>query len=871
MLEEKKPDSSATEETQLLEIMNRVSSAVAAELDLARTVQIVTDAATQLSGAAFGSFFHNVIDDEGEAYTLYALSGAPREAFAKFAMPRNTAVFAPTFSGQGIVRSEDITKDARYGKNDSPFGMPEGHLPVRSYLAAPVISHTGEVLGGLFFGHPESGVFTERAERIVGAIAVQAAVAIDKARLYKSARDEIERRKSVEAALRASEESLESKIAERTAELQAANARLLAEESRFRLLVDGVLDYAIYMLDHHGIVTNWNSGAARIKGYTASDIIGQHFSRFYTPEDRAAHVPAKALETATREGRYEAEGWRIRKDGSRFWASVVIDALRDRMSGEIVGFAKVTRDISERREAQIALQRTQEQLAQAQKMEGIGHLTGGVAHDFNNLLTIIQGNLETLLRVMQKPSPDAARMKRAADNAMQGAQRAAALTQRLLAFARQQPLAPRAVDASALVTGMSDLLSRSIGEQIKLDSITPPGLWRTHVDANQLEVAVLNLVLNARDAMPTGGKLTIETANAQVADAYAASHVDVQPGQYVVISVTDTGGGMTKDVAARAFEPFFTTKGIGHGTGLGLSQVYGFIKQSGGHVKIYSEPGEGTSVKLYLPRQQSAREATGVFERPAAPVGGNGTETILVVEDESDVRQHSTDILAELGYRTLEAADGINALRMLRTHRDIKLLFTDVGLPGGMNGKQLADSAREMRPGLKVLFTSGYAREAIVHDGRLDAGLQLITKPFTYAGLAAKLREVLDAQEGSMRVLLVEDEPLIRMSAVDHLEEFGFTVETAGSAGEAQAVLENLSGAVAAAIVDIGLPDRPGDALVRDIRAQYPDLPIVIASGHGEAALHETFKDVERIAILSKPYFSDRLRAALMSLNVGVK
>ena len=312
-------------------------------------------------------------------------------------MPRNTAVFGPTFRGEGIVRSDDITRDPRYGQNAPHRGMPKGHLPVRSYLAVPVMSRSGEVLGGLFFGHPEPGIFTERAERIVAAIAVQAGIAIDKARLYRAAQDEIERRKRVEARSRESEQKLEARVAERTAQLIAEAQEREKAEGSFRLLVEGVVDYAIYMLDPSGIITNWNAGGERIKGYRSDEIIGQHFSRFFTEEDRAAGLPAKALETAAREGKYEAEGWRVRKDGTRFWASVVLDAIRDK-HGELIGFAKITRDITERREAQLALQKAQEQLVQAQKMEGIGHLTGGVAHDFNNLLTIIIGNLETLQR-----------------------------------------------------------------------------------------------------------------------------------------------------------------------------------------------------------------------------------------------------------------------------------------------------------------------------------------------------------------------------------------------------------------------------------------------------------------------------------------
>jgi len=384
---------------------------------------------------------------------------------------------------------------------------------------------------------------------------------------------------------------------------------------------------------------------------------------------------------------------------------VVINAIRD-ASGKLVGFAKVTRDITEWREAQEALKKTQEQLAQSQKMESIGQLTGGVAHDFNNLLTIILGNLDTLSRTVKHPSPEPPRLQRLIENAQRGAQRAAALTQRLLAFSRRAPLDPRVADLGRVVTGMSDLLRRSLGEHIAIETVLSGGLWRTHVDPNQLEVAILNLALNARDAMPNGGRLTIETANAYLDEAYAASQAEVVPGQYAVICISDTGTGMTKDVMARAFEPFFTTKETGHGTGLGLSQVYGFVKQSGGHVKIYTELGEGTTVKIYLPRFTGDAD----LDAPAAEnvqLPARGGEPVLVVEDEPDVRAYSCETMRELGYTVFEAGDGDAALRILDERPEIKLLFTDVGLPGRLNGRRLADEAKRRRPELRVLFTTG--------------------------------------------------------------------------------------------------------------------------------------------------------------------
>jgi PAS domain S-box-containing protein len=861
------------EEAEALEALHTVSVAIAAESDLERMVQVVTDAATRLSGAAFGSFFYNVINDNGESYLLYTLSGAPREAFSKFPMPRNTAVFSPTFRGEGIVRSPDITKDPRFGRNPPYNGHPKGHLPVRSYLAAPVISRSGEVLGGLFFGHPEPGIFDERAERVVTNIAAMAAIAFDKGRLYQAAQREIAERKRIEGVLRENEQSLERKVAERTAALATANARLIREaeerehaENRFQILVAGVVDYAVFMLSPEGVITNWNKGAERIKGYAASEIIGQHFHRFYSEEDRAAGVPVRALETARREGKFEAEGWRLRKDGTRFWASVVINALRD-SNGELIGFAKITRDITERREAQEALMRTQAQLAQSQKMEGIGQLTGGVAHDFNNLLTVVIGNLETIQRQVREASPDPVRLERVADLAMRGARRAEALTQRLLAFSRQQPLNPKPVEIGRLVTGMSDLLRRTIGEQIAVETVLAGGVWRTMVDPNQLEIAILNLAVNARDAMPQGGRLTIETANVYLDDRYASDQTEVTPGQYVMIAISDTGAGMTREVIARAFEPFFTTKDVGHGTGLGLSQVYGFVKQSGGHVKIYSEVGEGTTVKIYLPRLHI--DETESVEEPQVPAAGvSGSETILAVEDDDDVRAYTSDTLRELGYDVLQAANGAAALRVLDEHPEIKLLFTDVGLPGGMNGRRLAEAARERRPDLKVLFTTGYARNAIVHEGRLDPGVELIPKPFTQVSLAAKLRDLLDAHAGPARVLLVEDEVLLQMLAIDSLEDRGFKVDVAGTATEAMQKLRLISSGVDAAIVDLGLPDRRGDTLVREIRTIYPALPIIIATGHDDSELRKSFSGDKRIAFVRKPYLPGDLIEGLRGLGV---
>jgi PAS domain S-box-containing protein len=542
---------------------------------------------------------------------------------------------------------------------------------------------------------------------------------------------EISERKALEAQFLALNESLEARVADRARQLAATAAQLAETERRFHLLIDGVTDYAIFMLDTAGNVISWNPGAERIKGYSSAEILGHHFSRFYTEDDRQIGLPRTALATAERTGKYEAEGWRCRKDGITFMANVVINAIRD-ASGRLLGFAKITRDITEKKAAE-------EQLRQAQKMEAVGQLTGGVAHDFNNLLTVIMGNLEHLDRILQ-PAQSTQRIIAAA---LRAASRAALLTHRLLAFSRRQPLMPEVLWANKLVAGISELLRRTLGESILIETVLAGGLWPTLADGNQLENALINLAINARDAMPEGGKLTIETANTHLDEAYARMHEEVQPGQYVGIFVTDTGAGMARETAAHAFEPFFTTKEIGQGTGLGLSQVYGFIKQSGGHVKIYSEVGEGTTVKLYLPRYRGAENV--VDERPETYQLPRGrSELVLVVEDDPDVRDYTVEMVGDLGYSVLSAPDGASALRLLDSHRQVSLLFTDVGLPGGMNGRQLAEQALRRQPRLKVLYTTGYARNAIVNQGRLDPAVEVVFKPFTYSDLATKIRHVLE-------------------------------------------------------------------------------------------------------------------------------
>nr|WP_247887190.1 PAS domain S-box protein [Azospirillum sp. SYSU D00513] len=521
-----------------------------------------------------------------------------------------------------------------------------------------------------------------------------------------------------------------AKVTRDITDKKAAQEELSRSEQRFRLLVQGVTDYAIYLLDPEGRITNWNAGAERMKGYGADEITGQHFSLFYTEEDRTGGLPQRGLKTAAREGKFETEGWRVRKDGSRFWASVVIDPIRDD-GGELVGFAKVTRDITEWRQTQQALEEAREALFQSQKMEAVGQLTGGVAHDFNNLLQAISGSLEVIERRLAAGRTDVQQYANAARNALD---RASALTQRLLAFSRRQPLKPERTDLNALVTGMRDLIERSVGEAVRVEMDLPEDICPTWADAHQIENALLNLSINARDAMPEGGRLTISTANTQLDEEEVATDPGLAPGDYVTLSVTDTGTGMPPDVLERAFEPFFTTKPIGQGTGLGLSQLYGFARQSGGRVRMESEVGKGTTVRLYLPCYVEAEDAdTGSTSATAAaaaepPRRAACQAKVLVVEDESLIRMLLVDALEEQGYTVLEAEDGNGAMQALDANGGIGLLVTDVGLPG-INGRQLAEMARSRHPELKVLFLTGYAYNAAMEKEVLGENTQLLAKP----------------------------------------------------------------------------------------------------------------------------------------------
>ena len=513
-----------------------------------------------------------------------------------------------------------------------------------------------------------------------------------------------------------------AKVTRDLTERMRAEASLRASQEQFRLLVQGVTDYAIYLLSPEGKVSSWNAGAQRIKGYAPEEIIGKHFSHFYTDEDRKTDLPRRALEIAAREGRFEKEGWRVRKDGTKFWANVVIDAIRN-PDGSLLGFAKITRDITERMKAQQALDETREALIQAQKMEAIGHLTGGVAHDFNNLLMAIQGSLELLQRRLPKDDPKVAQLL---DNAIQGAQRGAALTQRMLAFARRQDLKLVALRVPDLVQGMTELLQSSLGPSIQIETRFLLNLPKAYADPYQLELALLNLAMNARDAMPKGGAIVIEARERTVTD-----EPGLKAGRYLCVTVTDSGAGMDEATLQRAMEPFFTTKGVGKGTGLGLPMVHGMAQQSGGRLLLKSKPGLGTTAELWLPVAPPDAASAKEEIAPTAAISLGRELTILTVDDDPLVALNTSALLEELGHKVYSAPSGIRALEIMRREENIDLLITDQAMPG-MTGSELVSKVRAEKPGFPVILATGYAE---LPPGEAE-GIPRLAKPFRQQDLA---------------------------------------------------------------------------------------------------------------------------------------
>ncbi|MEO9337288.1 PAS domain-containing protein [Mesorhizobium sp. SB112] len=655
-------------------------------------------------------------------------------------------------------------------------------------------------------------------------------------------------------------------------------------ELRFRSLAQSMPNHVWTSLPD-GQLDWFNDQVYQYSGHSAGELDGDKWAAIVHEDDRenAASNWVKALGT---EKLYQTE-FRLRRfDGSYRWH--IARAVPSRGSdGNIVRWVGTNTDIEDQKRTEEQLEflnttledRVEERTAelleaqavlrQTQKMEAIGNLAGGIAHDFNNLLQVIGGNLQLVM----KDFTGNELAERRLNNALSGVTRGAKLASQMLAFSRRQPLEPKVVNLGRLVRDMDHIIRRSIGEAIEIDSIVGGGLWNTLADPGNVENALLNLAINARDAMDGQGKLTIEAGNAYLDEAYSRTHDEVTPGQYVMLAVSDTGAGMTPEIIEKVFDPFFTTKPEGKGTGLGLSMVYGFVKQSNGHIKIYSEPGVGTTVKLYLPRSFHAEDTLSDVE--SGPLAG-GSETILVAEDDEAVRDTTVALLSELGYRVLKAKDADSALTIVESGVPIDLLFTDVVMPGRVKSTELARAAKERLPNIGVLFTSGYTENSIVHGGRLDQGVQLLSKPYTREALARKVRSILARAEQEkrispvspkpvslegLRVLLCEDDAIIRMTTADMLQDMGVVVLEAGSATEAMALARTEF--VHLLVTDVGLPDMSGVELADKIRAALPDLPVIFATGHSDVPGTENMPMVD---ILVKPYDEKGLLAAIARL-----
>ena len=629
------------------------------------------------------------------------------------------------------------------------------------------------------------------------------------------------------------------RLAHEIAERMAAENAQRESEARYRAIFANTADLlSLVDVGSDGVfrMAEVNPAYERATGASTLQLRGIDL-RMISPD---AHTLIDYLKAVIASGQPSFTRDRVTIGGQRrVWESILAPVRNGK--GIIDRVLASSRDVTDRENAQ-------EQLRRAQRMEAVGHLTGGVAHDFNNLLQVIRGNLELLAGLVDSNEAASQRVK----NALHGANRAAQLTRQLLAFARRQPLEPRVVNLGRLVGDMAEMLGRTLGEAVEIETVLTGGLWNTLCDPAQVESAILNLAINARDAMPKGGRLTIEISNAALDEAYARG-AEVEPGQYVLLAVSDTGVGMDAATLSKVFEPFFTTKGEEKGTGLGLSMVYGFVKQSNGAVQIYSEPGQGTTVKIFLPR---SREREPAYSTPVTGTLRGRSEVILVVEDDDMVRASAVSMLRDLGYACIHASDGDQALELIKSGVKFDLLFTDVIMPGVVKSRDLVKATQELRPGLPVLFTSGYTENAIVHHGRLDEGVQLLSKPYSRDDLARKIRGLL--KDVRRVVLVVEDDALVRMSAVDMIEALGFSPLQAEDGPSALKILDS-DERVDVLFTDVGLPGMRGHELAELARKQRADLKVVFASGYGEG-LDTTVTDAKH---LGKPYEQDQLAEAL--------
>ncbi len=653
---------------------------------------------------------------------------------------------------------------------------------------------------------------------------------------------------------------------------------------------------AVFLMNEHQQCIYMNGAAEQLTGYSFEETEGRtlHDVIHHTyPDGRIFPLEECAIDRALPEdNQMQGEDVFVHKDGSFYPVSFTASPIRDaagKALGTVIEAKNITEEIKAREtlknfnaeleerieQALIEREEIEAQLRQAQKMEAVGQLTGGVAHDFNNLLQVIRGNLDLL----ERDVAGNIRAEHRVQMASAGVQRGAKLAQQLLAFSRKQALAPKTCHLGHVISGMGNMLRRMLGERIDVDTIISDRLWNSFVDEAQVENAILNLAINARDAMEGQGKLTIEASNADIDEFYSRRNPELEPGQYVTLSVTDTGCGMSPEIKEKIFDPFFTTKEIGKGTGLGLSMVYGLVKQSGGQVTVYSEEGHGTTFRMYLPR--SIEEAETLNENVSAAVIG-GTENILVVEDDEDVRSTVTGLLKELGYRVLSAEDAAAGLAIIESGARIDLLFTDVVMPGKLQSREMAERAKTLLPDIAVLFTSGYTENSIVHAGRLDDGVNLLSKPYSRDALARRVRECIDRAktEGksnvtsgrssenvqkSLRILVVEDEILIRLAALDMLSELGHEAKGCTSGTEAIGLLE--AGIFDALITDLGLPDISGYEVATQAQSRWPDMQIIIATG-------DTPEREGRISVnngqthwLSKPYYLSDLEDILKRLS----